>query len=73
MSTGGATVEDIALMRKSVGPEMGVKASTGVNDREIALSLIRAGATRLGTSKGVIIQTGKKPEQVGTASGKGNY
>ena len=61
MSTGGATVEDIALMRKTVGPQMGVKASTGVNDREIALNLIRAGATRLGTSKGMIIQTGQKP------------
>ena len=58
MSTGGATVEDIALMRKTVGPDMGVKASTGVNNREIALNLIRAGATRLGTSKGIIIQTG---------------
>lgn len=63
MSTGGATVEDIALMRKTVGPEMGVKASTGVNDREIALNLIRAGATRLGTSKGILIQTGRKPEE----------
>lgn len=58
MSTGGATVEDIALMRKTVGPDMGVKASTGVDNREIALDLIRAGATRLGTSKGIIIQTG---------------
>lgn len=63
MSTGGATVEDIALMRKTVGPQMGVKASTGVNDREIALNLIRAGATRLGTSKGMIIQTGQNPEE----------
>lgn len=58
MSTGGATVEDIALMRKTVGPDMGVKASMGVNDREIALNLIRAGATRLGTSKGAIIVSG---------------
>lgn len=63
MSSGGATVEDITLMRKTVGPQMGVKASTGVNDREIALNLIRAGATRLGTSKGMLIQTGKKPEE----------
>lgn len=59
MSTGGATVEDIALMRKTVGPDMGVKASMGVNNREIALNLIRAGATRLGTSKGAIIVSGK--------------
>ena len=58
MSTGGATVEDILLMRKTVGPDMGVKASTGVNNREIALDLIRAGATRLGTSKGIAILTG---------------
>lgn len=58
MSTGGATVEDIALMRKTVGPDMGVKASMGVNNREIALNLIRAGATRLGTSKGAIIVSG---------------
>ena len=61
MSTGGATVEDIALMRKTVGPDMGVKASTGVNNRELALGFIRAGATRLGTSKGIIIQTGVDP------------
>jgi deoxyribose-phosphate aldolase len=62
MSTGGATIEDIQLMRKTVGPDMGVKASTGVNDREIALNLIKAGANRLGTSKGIIIHTGKKLE-----------
>lgn len=59
MSTGGATVEDIILMRKTVGSKIGVKASTGVNNREIALNLVRAGATRLGTSKGIFIQTGK--------------
>ncbi len=62
MSTGGATVEDIMLMRKTVGSEMGVKASTGVNNREIALDFIRAGATRLGTSKGIAIQTGVAPK-----------
>lgn len=73
MSTGGATVEDISLMRKTVGPEMGVKASTGVNDREIALKLIRAGATRLGTSKGVLIQTGNKSEQVSSGSNRNQY
>ena len=58
MSTGGATVEDIALMRKTVGPDMGVKASTGVTDREVALKMIRAGATRLGTSAGIAIVNG---------------
>jgi deoxyribose-phosphate aldolase len=51
---------------------MGVKASTGVNDREIALNLIRAGATRLGTSKGILIQTGMKPELSGQGS-KASY
>jgi deoxyribose-phosphate aldolase len=62
MSTGGATVEDIALMRRTVGPDMGIKASTGINNREIAIEMIKAGATRLGTSKGILIQTGKLPE-----------
>ena len=59
MSTGGATVEDIALMKKTVGPDMRVKASTGINNREIALDMIRAGAVRLGTSKGILIVTEK--------------
>lgn len=72
MSTGGATVEDIALMRKTVGPEMGVKASTGVNNREDALKFIRAGATRLGTSKGIIIQTGTDPNAKATCVNCGN-
>lgn len=58
-STGGATVEDIALMRKVVGPEIGVKASGGVRSREDALALIEAGATRLGASSGVSIVKGE--------------
>lgn len=49
-STGGATAADIALMRKTVGPEMGVKASGGVRTREQALEMIAAGATRIGCS-----------------------
>lgn len=49
-STGGATVEDIALMRKTVGPEMGVKASGGVRTRAQAEAMIEAGATRIGCS-----------------------
>lgn len=55
-STGGATVEDIALMRKTVGPEMGVKASGGVRTREAAEAMIAAGATRIGasSSKGIL-------------------
>ena len=57
-STGGATVEDIKLMRKAVGPDIGVKASGGVRTREDALKMIEAGATRLGASAGVAIVTG---------------
>lgn len=49
-STGGATVEDIALMRQTVGPEMGVKASGGVRTRAQAEAMIAAGATRIGCS-----------------------
>jgi deoxyribose-phosphate aldolase len=49
-STGGATPEDIALMRKTVGSEMGVKASGGVRTREQALAMIEAGASRIGCS-----------------------
>lgn len=54
---GGATVEDIKLMRATVGPKMGVKASGGIRDRETALRMVEAGATRLGTSSGVAIVT----------------
>ena len=49
-STGGATVEDIALMRRTVGAEMGVKASGGVRTRAQAEAMIAAGATRIGCS-----------------------
>ncbi|MFA6624641.1 MAG: deoxyribose-phosphate aldolase [Bacilli bacterium] len=52
-SKGGATVADVALMRKTVGPEMGVKAAGGIRDKETMLQMIEAGATRIGTSKGV--------------------
>lgn len=54
-STGGATVEDIALMRKTVGPDIGVKASGGVRDRATAIALVKAGASRLGASSGIAI------------------
>ena len=54
---GGATVEDIALIRKIVGPSMGVKASGGIQTREDALALIASGANRLGTSASVHIVT----------------
>lgn len=51
-SKGGANKEDVALMRKTVGPEMGVKASGGVRTREDMEDMIKAGATRIGTSHG---------------------
>ncbi|PIE00360.1 MAG: deoxyribose-phosphate aldolase [Acidobacteria bacterium] len=57
-STGGATVEDIRLMRKAVGPDVGVKASGGIRTREDALKMIEAGASRLGASAGVAIISG---------------
>ncbi|MBO1307652.1 deoxyribose-phosphate aldolase [Enterococcus sp. 669A] len=59
-STGGATVTDVALMRKTVGPDMGVKASGGVKSAETAQQMIEAGATRLGTSSGIEIMSGIK-------------
>lgn len=55
---GGATVEDIRLMRAAVSASIGVKASGGVRDYETALAMIAAGATRLGTSSGVAIMNG---------------
>ncbi len=54
-STGGATVADVKLMRATVGPEFGVKASGGIRDLKTALAMIESGATRLGTSAGVAI------------------
>lgn len=52
---GGATVADVSLMRRTVGPEMGVKASGGIRDRATAQAMIQAGANRLGASAGVKI------------------
>ena len=57
-STGGATVEDVKLMRETVGSELGVKASGGVRSRADAEAMIVAGASRLGTSSGVKIIEG---------------
>lgn len=54
-SKAGATVEDIRLMRQTVGPEMGVKASGGVRTYEDAIKMIEAGATRIGASSGIQI------------------
>jgi deoxyribose-phosphate aldolase len=55
---GGATIQDIQLMRRIVGSEMGVKASGGVRSRDEALALIKAGATRVGASSSVEMVTG---------------
>ena len=59
---GGATLEDVELMRKTVGPDMGLKASGGVRDLEMANKMIAVGATRLGTSSGVKIVEGMKSD-----------
>ena len=53
--TGGATVEDVVLMKETVGSSMEVKASGGIRDYETAIKMIEAGATRLGTSSGISI------------------
>ena len=59
-SSGGATVHDVALMRQTVGPDLGVKAAGGIRTHEDAEQLVAAGATRLGASAGVkIIQAGQ--------------
>ena len=57
-SKGGATVEDVALMRRTVGPVLGVKASGGVRDAEGARAMVEAGATRIGASASVAIVQG---------------
>ena len=54
-STGGATVHDVQLMRKTVGPDMGVKASGGVRTHEDLVAMVEAGANRIGTSNGTKI------------------
>jgi deoxyribose-phosphate aldolase len=54
-AAGGATVEDVKLMRKTVGREMGVKAAGGIRSREDAMAMVVAGASRIGTSAGIKI------------------
>lgn len=56
-STGGATVDDVRVMRATVGPDLGVKASGGIHSRAEALAMIAAGASRLGVSASVAIMT----------------
>jgi len=57
---GGATIEDVRLMRETVGPNVGVKASGGIRDFKTAVAMIEAGATRLGTSASVAIVKGER-------------
>lgn len=58
---GGATAEDIALMRRVVGPNIGVKASGAIRDTETALRMVKAGANRIGASSSVSIVKNEKP------------
>ena len=62
-STGGATLEDVALMKASVGERVAVKASGGIRDYETAMAMIEAGASRLGVSAGIAIVTGASAAQ----------
>jgi deoxyribose-phosphate aldolase len=57
-STAGATIADVKLIRETVGPKFGVKASGGIRDAQTALAMIAAGATRIGTSNGIAIVKG---------------
>lgn len=59
-STAGATAEDVALMRKTVGDNVGVKAAGGIRDYQTAMKMIEAGANRLGCSAGIAIVQGAK-------------
>lgn len=59
-STGGATLDDIRLMRAVVGPFLGVKASGGIRDTAAAVAMIGAGATRIGASAGIAIINGMR-------------
>ncbi len=67
-ASGGATVHDVALMRRAVGPEMGVKAAGGVRTYEDAEKMIQAGATRIGASAGVKIIQGPAKQQPAPAA-----
>lgn len=64
-STGGATIEDVKLMRETVGLDMGVKASGGVRTTEDANAIIKAGASRIGASASIAIVEGTKDSNAG--------
>ncbi|HSR69073.1 MAG TPA: deoxyribose-phosphate aldolase [Acidobacteriota bacterium] len=61
---GGATLEDVALMRRTVGSEIGVKAAGGIGDSEATRKMLEAGATRIGASAGIKIVQGEKGSEV---------
>jgi deoxyribose-phosphate aldolase len=63
-STGGATVEDVALLRRVLGAEMGVKASGGIKDFATASAMIAAGADRIGAGAGVAIVMGAPKQKI---------
>lgn len=65
--TAGATEQDVALMRRTIRPDMEVKASGSIRDRETAIKMVQAGATRIGASASIAIATGTK------ATGGGKY
>jgi deoxyribose-phosphate aldolase len=65
-ASGGATVHDVSLMRRVVGPDMGIKAAGGVRTYEDAENMIKAGATRIGASAGVKIIQGPSAPAVST-------
>ncbi len=69
---GGATAHDVALMRETVGPNLGVKAAGGVKNLEQAQEMIKAGATRIGASAGVKIVQAARGEKVEQSAG-GRY
>ena len=69
-ASGGATAADVALMRRVVGADMGVKAAGGVRDYEGLKAMVAAGATRIGASAGVrIVQESEGKRQNSAASG----
>lgn len=73
-ASGGATVADVALLRRTVGPAMGVKAAGGVRDRADAEAMLKAGATRLGASAGIkIVQSTEAAPAAPAAAREGKY
>lgn len=73
-ASGGATIEDVSLMRSIVGPGIGVKASGGIRTLAALRDMVKAGASRIGTSSGVgILRELDSSESVSSVSGSGNY